>query len=58
MTVEYVATGHTGHAYGEACIKTRREFILIEKDPKYVAMAERRIKQVQPPLPLTMEARI
>ena len=40
---------------GVACIKTRREFILIEKDPKYVAMIERRIKQVQPPLPMTME---
>ena len=39
---------------GVACIKTGREFILIEKDPKYVAMAERRIKQVQPPLPMTM----
>ena len=39
---------------GVACIKTRREFILIEKDPKYVAMAERRIKQTQPPLPMTM----
>ena len=43
---------------GVACVKTRREFILIEKDPKYVAMIERRIKQVQPPLPMTMEAHI
>ena len=42
---------------GVACVKTGREFILIEKDPKYVAMMERRIKQTQPPLPMTMEAR-
>jgi len=39
---------------GEACIKTRREFILIEKDPKYVAMAERRIRATQPPLMMAL----
>jgi site-specific DNA-methyltransferase (adenine-specific) len=39
---------------GVACVKTRREFILIEKDPKYVAMAERRIKQTQPPLMMAL----
>jgi len=33
---------------GVACIRTNRKYILIEKDPKYVAMAERRIKQTQP----------
>ena len=42
---------------GVACIKTRREFILIEKDPKYVAIIEKRIRATQPPLPMTMEAR-
>ena len=41
---------------GEACIKTGREFILIEKDPKYVAIIEKRIRATQPPLPMTMEA--
>ena len=39
---------------GVACIKTRREFILIEKDPKYVAMAERRIRATQPPLMMAL----
>ena len=42
---------------GVACIRTHRKYILIEKDPKYVAIIERRIKQTQPPLPMTMEAR-
>lgn len=39
---------------GVACIRTHRKYILIEKDPKYVAIIEHRIKQTQPPLMMAL----
>jgi site-specific DNA-methyltransferase (adenine-specific) len=39
---------------GVACTKTRRKYILIEKDPKYIATIEKRIRATQPPLALEL----
>lgn len=42
---------------GVACVKTGRNFIGIEKEPKYFEIAERRIKEAQMQLPLMDESR-